>query len=288
MDINKACDTLHLSLPFNIDDLRKQYYKLALKYHPDRNQNKNATLEFQEILDSYNFLKLYIDSEKQYDDNKNDYKNDSTFNTIINNLINVISYSNNNICKNVINKILSAIDKDFAFNILLFIKQNNHFLNIDENIVTYITDVVKSKYNNDVLYILNPNINNLLNEDVYILEIEDEILYIPLWHSELIYDLNISSSSIIIKCIPDLDENVSIDHNNNIHVNILRNIKNILFDNFIKIPFGPKELEIPIKELTIKKNQIYVLKEQGIPIIDTNDIFSNSKKGDIIIHLELY
>lgn len=286
MDINKACDTLHLSLPFNIDDLRKQYYKLALKYHPDRNQNKNATLEFQEILDSYNFLKLYIDSEKQYDDNKNDYKNDSTFNTIINNLINVISYSNNNICKNVINKILSAIDKDFAFNILLFIKQNNHFLNIDENIVTYITDVVKSKYNNDVLYIVNPNINNLLNEEVYILEIEDETLYVPLWHSEVIYDLK--KSSIVIKCIPDLDENVSIDHNNNIHVNILRNIKNILFENFIKIPFGPKELEIPIKELNIKKNQIYVLKEQGIPIIDTNDIFSNSKKGDIIIHLELY
>ena len=36
------------------------------------------------------------------------------------------------------------------------------------------------------LFILNPTIDNLLNEDIYKLEYNNDIYYIPLWYDEII------------------------------------------------------------------------------------------------------
>ena len=44
------------------DEIKRQYRKLALKFHPDRNQSSDATEHFKEISEAYAVLS---DSEKR-------------------------------------------------------------------------------------------------------------------------------------------------------------------------------------------------------------------------------
>jgi hypothetical protein len=139
-----------------------------------------------------------------------------------------------------------------------------------------------SKYN---IYILTPNIGNLLNSDIYKLEINNEIIYIPLWHNELNFENN------IIKIDPLLDSNISIDIDNNIHytyINTFTNIIDLLNSNAtITIDIENHIFNILISNLTFSKYQIYSIKNQGLSKINTNNILDNTYKSDIICHIYL-
>jgi len=83
----------------------------------------------------------------------------------------------------------------FLFKNPIFIK---HFINpVHEHLNQYKT------------YTLRPSLENLFKKDIYYLE--EELLYIPLWHNEIIFHGKIN---VIIK--PNLPENMEIDENNNI------------------------------------------------------------------------
>ena len=64
-------------------------------------------------------------------------------------------------------------------------------------------------YFHQIHYELNPNLQHLLNKEVYY--IKEHNLYIPLWHRELVF------KNIVVTINPVLPENVTIDANNNIH-----------------------------------------------------------------------
>ena len=59
---------------------------------------------------------------------------------------------------------------------------------------------------------MTPNIQSIINSEIYKLTIDNNIVYIPLWHKQLTYENFI----INIDYIKD-NNNITIDDNNNIH-----------------------------------------------------------------------
>ena len=83
----------------SMEIVKKQYRKLAMKYHPDRNKDKDAEEIFKAINNEYekainiakeNELKK-SKTEKEKDFIKNQYKNSSNFRSIIDKLIQLVN-----------------------------------------------------------------------------------------------------------------------------------------------------------------------------------------------------
>jgi len=139
------------------------------------------------------------------------------------------------------------------------------------------------KYKEDQLYILNPSIQDLFENKVYILSLDEEVYIVPLWHNECYFDG--PKGDIIVKCIPNINENIEIDEDNNIIIHIqIPFTYSLLLQNTISINLEENvSLEIPVKELSMEKFQIYCFQGKGIPKIVSN-IQDISNKSDILVY----
>ena len=300
----------------NYNELKRYYHIQCLLYHPDKNNiNEDSTLIFQNINTAYNILKDVVLLDKSYDSDKgnsdvNSDGNSDSYNELIMNFVNfIIKYCSNNDnathlkeditnlkinANNHIKVIVAKLLDNFSVHILedLYINilkyKNNDLTNNDStnNITEIIKEILKEKLSSHCIYILSPNLSNLINNDVYKLQINDDIIYIPLWHNELNFENN------IIKIEPLLEDHISVDNNNNIHYNYYNSYDNIIemLKNSIGtiiIELETMIFEILISELTFSKYQVHIMKKKGIPQINISNILDNTKKADVYFHIYL-
>jgi hypothetical protein len=107
-----------------------------------------------------------------------------------------------------------------------------------------------------------------------------------LWHNEIIYD-DISGNDLIIRNIPELDENVYIDNKNHVHIEMDKNICDLFKEGKTNIRLGDKVHEIPAKNISILKTQTIVLNNSGILLADHDNLYNVEKRGDIYVHLSI-
>jgi hypothetical protein len=300
MDINLAFEILEIEdKNITLEELKKKYHKLALKNHPDKNKSdKNSTLKFQLIGEAYDLLCIEISKNKDY--KKVEQKGTETgyiyiLQMFLNGLLNnehILSVIKNIVITRCLSiKIIEDLDKDkllLLYNILVKYKS---LLYIDETIIEQIQELILEKHKDIQIYILNPSINDLLENNVYKLELNKYIYFVPLWHNEVVFDNNDGGNdNIIVKCIPCLPENITIDDDNNLIVALKYEVNSntlSLFDQET-IPFllGKKTFYIPISQLYIKRDQTFYLKKQGLTKIYENNIYNIDEKNDIIIKLQ--
>lgn len=310
MNLNDAFDTLEIDINKKSsickEDIKKQYRKLALKYHPDKNGNTEVSNErFKKINEAYNYLNnLYsedIDVDVNTDIGESDNFQSSLYTDILKQFIRTTFEGKyTEVLSKIVSKIIGAgkkistdlfneLDKDTALNIYSFLSMNRSTLHLSQEILDLIREIVVKKYDNVEIYKLNPSINDLFNNNLYKLYIGDELFLVPLWHNESYFETSINSEIMVI-CEPELDKNITIDDDNNICIDTIINANDIptliINNTSIPIQIGNKELSIPIEYLYMKKTQIYKIKGQGISKVKRN-IYDVSEKTDIIVHITI-
>lgn len=298
MDIQSALEILEFSdvmiSSITLKCLKKQYYKLSLQYHPDKNGNTpESTQHFQKISDAYTTLKHEIDNleEAEPDDTK---VYEYFVNLFVDGLIN--NEFNSAIIKNIIRngyttisrKIFDNLDKDQATTVYNFIFKYKSVLHVEDDLLAQIQDIILEKYKNVQIYILNPSINDLIENNIYKLDIDGEIYYVPLWHNEVYFD-GPNDTEIIVKCIPDLPENMSIDEHNNLYITLppVSFTFSLLKEESIVVLIGKKSVNIPICKLLCKTVQTFVFKQMGISKISETAgmIYNTDLQGDISVKI---
>ena len=319
MNIQIALNILEIHMDdINFNDLtpdyiRKNYHKMALKWHPDKNDNSpESTIKFQQINEAYYFLSNEL---KQMNEDSADpfvssfgskeskmYSNilgtfissifKGTYNEMFINVIKdiVIGYKDR-LSLTYLRKMFDDLDKQKAIDIYNIIYRYKDILYINNETLEFVSLIIKEKYKNDSVYILNPSLKDLLDNNIYKLYIDNQLYLVPLWHNELYFDAP-DGSEIIVLCQPVLPEFISIDDNNHIHItkkiDVHKELPNIILNNeFVSIDVGEKCFSIPVSHLNIKREQIYRLKHQGISNIIEKDLYNVSLRSDIIVTILL-
>jgi len=284
-----------------LEYLKKQYRKLALKNHPDKNGNTPETnYKFQQIHESYNYLKKEIKHLKSENIDDNDDINESShYLDILKGFMKTVFVGNyNDILSKIVNdiittgkkisiKIFEDLDKNTTLNIYTFLSNNRSMLHLSQESLNNIREFVVKKYDNVEVYRLNPSINDLLNNNLYKLYLNNELFLVPLWHNESYFDG--SGCEIIVICEPELPKGITIDDDNNIHIETTidgyNNLHNTIINNgSISINIGDKVFNISLSNLYMKKEQYYKIKNCGLSKIK-NDIYDVSEKSDIIVKI---
>lgn len=314
MDIQRAIDILEIDLStvkitnLTHEYIKRQYHKLALKNHPDKNGNSvESTNKFQELNEAYEYLTKELHTINgsgggEFVSSSTSEETNSKYIYILSLFIsNIVQGDYKEIIKGVIKEIVTGLksvslerifedlDKDSALEVYSFICKYKHILHISNETMEFVSLLIKKKYKNDRVFILNPSINDLLESNIFKLYVDDQLYLVPLWHNELYFDSK--DGDIIVLCNPELPKNIVIDEDNNIHVGLdvegSKLLDLIQRDNFVSLIVGERSFSIPINNLFMKKEQIYKIVGKGISNVIENDIYNVSFKADIIVKIRI-
>mgnify|MGYP001421256408 FL=1 len=302
MNVNSALKKLNLDSKYNSNnitelsnsELKKAYHIMALNYHPDKNKHPKSNQMFQEIGDAYSLLYNIINSNiyNIYENNTEEELYDTPYTDLMINFLKILlkSHDSGEIHKfqkkciiysgKLLDQLFDKININVLEDLYKFVVINS--LNLSEETIEMIKDIINSKLKLYNRYIINPSLENVFNCEIFKLEIDNDIVYVPLWHQEMLYE------NIIIKIQPLLPQHITIDEYNNIHIkynNKFQNIIDLINKDIYTIEVD--NYKIPIEELKLKKNQTYLFKNKGIPVINSSDILDHKNKSNILIHITL-
>jgi hypothetical protein len=276
--------------PISVDELKRKYRRLALQFHPDKNGNSVESAEhFKLIHDAYEYLQMHIGSQTDSPDDTSEAGDD--YMTMLQRFIESIIQSPNmseiikeivmNGCKKISTRLFENMSKDTSMEMLSFISKYRNILHIDQDTIQGVREIILEKYKNDQIYILNPSLDDLLENNIYKLDVDGKIYLVPLWHSEVYFDG--SGCDIIVQCIPDLPANMYIDENNALHVDINAPFTISLLDSPVVL-FKLGKQTFPL-QVQFKRTQTCYLHNQGISVIDEKNMYNIFPKGGVYVKI---
>ena len=293
MTYSEACEILEISEKHLDEHVKKAYFRMALKYHPDK-YKKDDGEKFREIKQAYDFLTYDKRVNKIEIDENIDYKElikmcmkyfspetkwdslfvDTSFTGILKD------------CQKISLKIFEKLNKEKANQVYEFMCSYNYVLGIDTELLTKFKKKLQKKMVYDNIIILNPSLIDLLNDNIFKLEVENAEFYVPLWHHELHFSLQ--DKDLIVRCEPEIPKDIWINESNNMYVQKQISINELFQKGFYEFKIGEKPFKITSDSLKItKEKQIVLLKEAGILRINEEHTYDATLRGDIYVEVFL-
>jgi hypothetical protein len=319
MNVKDARAILGVSRDCSLVELKKRYHILALKLHPDKNGNTvEATAAFQKLNQAYRLLLLDVDlngdaSKIHAEEDNCTYSNifmnfvkslfskkrksendeDVGVNPVLMDLLHRIV---NDYASVSVNLLLDSLDPTMLFQLYETLEQYNAAVRMDDGIFDEITRVIREKMQKNNFIILKPSLKDVIQNNISVVQFEGQTFYVPLWHSELHYRIESehdASKQLIVKCMPELPEHMSIDANNELHIDVRADIKELLNrgSGVLRIPLYDSEfVEVQVKELHVMSRQTIVLRNNkyGISLICSTNIYDVANKAPICVHVHLF
>jgi curved DNA-binding protein CbpA len=321
MNLKDARTMIGVSRNCSLAELNKRYRIMALRLHPDKNGNTpDATTAFQELNEAYQTLlpgakndetnatsqstddednadnatysNIFMNFMKSLFKRKDNYKKDESdrVNQVLLDLLHRIVHD---YASASVNSALDSLDPSVLFQLYETLEQYNAVINMDPHIFEEITRIIREKMQKNNIIILKPSLKDIIQNNISVLQFGGQTFYVPLWHSELHYRIQDSDEKhLIVKCMPVLPDHMSIDANNELHIDVSVDIKEMLnlSAGVLRIPLYDSEcVELQVRELHIKSRQTVILRNNiyGISLICATDIYDVINKAPICVHVQL-
>jgi len=321
MNSQQAYKVLELEPGAAYETIRRQYKMLALKYHPDKNKADGAADKYREIKEAHDVL-CSSEARPTEDPTSDDgwftkYGLDktalgsSTYARAASDFFEMI-YNDEQFQRRIFHPLLMRVvgsceEKALAmfrkmektkarklYDILILYQDTLH---LSADTLAKIRQIIEAQTLSEVtlseatlsealdvedIVVLNPDIDDLLNQSVYKLKRGDsETLFVPLWHRELEYD------GVFVDCVPTLPDNIWLDELNNIHVKCGFKVGDLWDKDGVDIQVGTRVYNLDVGLLRLVSKQIVEIDGQGIPVPNEADIFNVSRLSSVYAHVEV-
>lgn len=251
------------------DEIKKAYKKQALKYHPDKNKDSNASEMFNKISVAYEILSNE-ESRNKYD-SLNENQHENLLNLIINFVKSMINPENINkiinvLCENDANAVIDKLDiPDYDK------KKKEIEIRLKNKIdLDYINDFMSTLLQNDENLLKEHNMSVFMSQEELLSEKNYQLMNNDKYHDKSDYSQEILS----IYKKTDSNHGKNLNENDLDEMNIIGEIKT----NLDEVYMGMSK-EISVKRQVIENNKV-VFKPYKYIIPLINDIVKIENQGD--------
>jgi hypothetical protein len=185
-------------------------------------------------------------------------------------------------CETKASEFLSKLDRQVLSRILAIIKQYREIFHFTDLFLENLERILSTS-NNECL-ILNPFLEDLMEDNLYRFTRNGTVYLVPLWHHELVYDS--SGTEWLVRCCPVLPEHMELDAENNLIVYLDYDIQDIWGKTHMEVSLGSKQVVFDPSQLRITPEcQILTFPECGISHINTENVFDVTKKQSVVLHI---
>ena len=183
-------------------------------------------------------------------------------------------------CSRLSVEIFKKLSKERSIQVYKFL--NNYGL-VDKELLERYKAILQKKCLGDNIILLNPDLDDLFNDNIYKLMFDEKEYYIPLWHHELHFSLQ--DKDLIIQCDPEIPKNCWIDDRNNIYFLSKININDLFENGYYEVNIcDSKKIKIMSNELRItKEKQVIIKRNEGILKINDTHTYDTTLRGDIYL-----
>ena len=275
MERMHACKILNIDVNFTPEELKQAFRENALRYHPDKTKSDSHD-EFIKIREAYVFLS---NDETTY--SYNELLKEFLLYLKLDNCIFIQLFENlSRLTDSYSLEIFKKLDSHNAYTIYVLLSKYNGIFKIKPSLLEQFREIIVKK--SGQIFIIQPSLNDLYSSNVYCLEHKGKKYYVPMWHEEVYYGEN-----IVVRCVPEVPETIYIDEKNNIHISVTKSLGNIAHLKSFDVVIWERKYTIIVEQLLIKSYQLVKFNGEGIPRINTKDIYNDEKKSDVIVHLSL-